>query len=131
MQFPAGYAYVAVFALASLVFAGVALGTAWLLRPSDPYPEKLETYECGFEPRGQAWHSQNFHYYIFCLIFVVFDVEMVFLYPWADVFKGSVRGAYQPFGLTGPLVFVEMLIFVVVLLVGFAYAWRKGALRWV
>lgn len=131
MVVPPGYEYAGVFAVAALVFAAVALTAAWLLRPSDPYTEKLYTYECGIHPKGPAWHSQNFHYYIFCLMFVIFDVEMVFLYPWATVFRRSVEGAYAPIGLTGVLVFVEMFIFVVILLVGFAYAWRKGALRWV
>ena len=131
MLFPEGYGYVAVFGVIAFVFAAVALGAAWLLRPSDPYPEKLMTYECGIDPFGQAWQPLNFHYYIFCLIFVIFDVEMVFLYPWAVIFRDSLAGLYEGLGVSGALAFVEMLIFLVILLVGLAYAWRKGALRWV
>lgn len=129
--FPEGYGYVAAFGVIGLLFGAAALAFAWLLRPSNPYEEKLTTYECGLDPVGQAWAPLNFHYYIFCLIFVVFDVEMVFLYPWAVIFKPAISGAHALRGLTGELVLIEMLVFVVILLVGFGYAWRKGALRWV
>lgn len=132
--FPEGYGYVAAFAVIGLLFGAAALAVAWLLRPSDPYEEKLTTYECGLDPLGQAWAPLNFHYYIFCLIFVIFDVEMVFLYPWAVIFRPAiedVQGAYARLGLSGEIVLIEMLVFLVILLVGFGYAWRKGALRWV
>jgi len=129
--FPEGYGYVAAFALMGLLLGAGALGFAWLLRPSQPYDEKLTTYECGLDPLGQAWAPLNFHYYIFCLIFVIFDVEMVFLYPWAVIFKPAIKGAYALCGLSGGLALIEMLVFVVILLVGFGYAWRKEALRWV
>ncbi|MGD8238794.1 MAG: NADH-quinone oxidoreductase subunit A [Armatimonadota bacterium] len=118
--FPEGYEYVAVFAVASVAFAVLCLVIAWFLRPSDPYAEKLLTYECGYTPKGFAWVPLNFHYYILALIFVVFDVEIVFLFPWAMVLREL-----------GMLALLEMAVFLGILLAGFAYAWRMGALRWV
>jgi NADH-quinone oxidoreductase subunit A len=118
--FPEGYEYVAVFAVASVAFGVLCLAIAWALRPSHPYAEKLETYECGYLPRGLAWVPLNFHYYILALIFVVFDVEIVFLFPWAMVLREL-----------GVLALIEMAVFLGILLAGFAYAWRVGALRWV
>ena len=118
--FPEGYEAVAVFAAGGVAFAVLCLVIAWLLRPSHPYDEKLLTYECGYSPMGLAWVPLNFHYYIFALIFVVFEVEVVFLYPWAMVLR--------QFGLLG---LVEIAIFLGILLAGYAYAWRMGALRWV
>jgi len=118
--FPEGYEYVAVFAAAGVALGVVALCLAWALRPAHPYAEKLLTYECGYTPMGMAWVPLNFHYYIFALIFVVFDVEIVFLFPWAMVLREL-----------GVLALLEMAVFLGILLAGFAYAWRMGALRWV
>ena len=83
-----------------------------------PSREKYSTYECGIEPVGDSWHPFAVRYYIFALLFLVFDVEAVFLFPWAITFR--------TLGTAG---FVEMLVFVAVLAVGLVYAWRKGALR--
>jgi NADH-quinone oxidoreductase subunit A len=89
------------------------------VRPRSPDPIKSDTYECGMETEGNTWVQFNFRYYFFALIFVIFDVEAVFLYPWAVAFR-----QVKLFG------FVEALIFVVILVVGYLYAWRKRALEW-
>lgn len=90
-----------------------------LINPDNPSPEKLAPYECGIEPVGDSWHPFAVRYYIFALLFLVFDVESVFLFPWAITFR-SLGGAG----------FIEMMTFIGVLVVGLAYAWRKGALTW-
>jgi len=115
----ADYLPVVVFALVGFGFVGVTLFLARLLRPSAPRPEKLDTYECGVPPVGDAWQPFNVRYYLFALLFVVFDVEAAFLFPWALAFRQV--GAYAV---------AEMLIFVALLGVGLAYAWRRGALEW-
>nr|YP_009651036.1 NADH dehydrogenase subunit 3 [Arctium lappa]AZQ08499.1 NADH dehydrogenase subunit 3 [Arctium lappa]QCT83130.1 NADH dehydrogenase subunit 3 [Arctium lappa]QEI04233.1 NADH-plastoquinone oxidoreductase subunit 3 [Arctium lappa] len=90
-----------------------------VLATSSKGPEKLSSYESGIEPIGDAWLQFRIRYYMFALVFVVFDVETVFLYPWA-----------MSFDVLGVSVFVEALIFVLILIVGLVYAWRKGALEW-
>ena len=90
------------------------------VRPDNPTPQKVLTYECGRDPIGGSWFQFNFRYYLYALVFVIFDVETVFLYPWAVRFN-----ALKWFG------FVEMIVFILILLVGYAYAWRKKALEWV
>jgi NADH-quinone oxidoreductase subunit A len=89
------------------------------IRPRAPDPIKSDTYECGMETEGNTWVQFNFRYYFFALLFVIFDIEAVFLYPWAVAFR-----QVKLFG------FVEALIFVVILVVGYLYAWRKRALEW-
>ena len=91
-----------------------------LLRPERHDEEKLTTYECGEEPVGNAWIQFNIRFYVFALIFVVFDVEAVFLLPWAVVFREL-----------GTLAYVEGLVFIGILAVALAYVWRKGDLSWV
>jgi len=91
------------------------------LRPAGtPLPEKYTTYECGEEPVGSAWIQFNIRFYVIALIFIIFDVEVVFLLPWAVVFRKL-----------GMFAFVEGLIFLAILAVGLAYVWRKGDLAWV
>jgi len=119
-----GYGPVAAYLLAGFGLAVATLFIAYILRPHDPYPEKLTTYECGCEPVGEAHTQFHIRYYIFALIFVVFDVETIYLYPWAATFRSLSR-------LMGSFVFVEMLVFLAILVAGFAYAWRKGVLEWV
>jgi NADH-quinone oxidoreductase subunit A len=114
------YLTVVWFAALALVLAGLLLGIAAVLRPSRPTPEKLLAYESGVNPVGDGWSQSQVRYYIFALLFVVFDVEAVFIFPWATQLE-----RYGSFGL------VEMGIFVFVLLLGLVYAWRKGVLRWV
>ena len=108
------------FGLAAVLIAGLLLWIASLLRPSKPGREKLLTYESGVDPAGEGWSQSQVRYYIFALLFVIFDVEAVFSFPWATQLE-----RYGTFGL------VEMAVFVFVLLLGLVYAWRKGVLRWV
>jgi NADH-quinone oxidoreductase subunit A len=114
-----GYLTIVIFALVGFAFVGVNLLIARLISPSAPTPEKRSTYECGVPPVGDAWKQFNPRYYLFALLFVVFDVEAAFLYPWAVAFRKV--GAYAV---------AEMLIFVALLGLGLAYAWRRGALQW-
>jgi NADH-quinone oxidoreductase subunit A len=113
------YAYVAVFVLVGVVFAIATLVVAWVLRPSRPSRAKSTPYECGIIPVGDAWNQFNIRYYIFALLFVLFDVEAAYLYPWA------VR-----VGKLGTYALVEMIIFLGIIGFGLGYAWRKGGLRW-
>ncbi len=104
--------------IAALVGLG-ALLVGLLVRPQRPYPIKLFAYESGNPPVGEPRYKFSIRFYIIAILFVVFDVEAVFLYPWAV--------AYDMLGLYG---FIEMLIFIVILLIGYIYAWGKGALEW-
>jgi len=122
----AHFATVLIFVVVGFVFAGIALGVAKLLRPSNPSPAKLTTYECGELPRGSSWVRFNVRFYLIALFFIVFDVEVIFLYPWAVVFKDLF-----PVPELGALVFWEMIIFLVILTLGLAYVWVKGDLDWV
>lgn len=107
------------FILIGAAFVAVALIGSWLLRPRRPYPNKVATYECGEEPIGGAWIRLNIRFYTIALIFLIFEVEVVFLLPWALVYRGL-----------GMFAFIEMAVFLAVLLVGFAYVWAKGDLDW-
>jgi len=100
------------------IFFNLALGS--LFRPNNPSPEKLSTYECGEEPVGGSWIQFNVRFYVVALDFIIFDVEVVLLYPWAVVAK--------QFGWYG---FAAMMVFVGILLLGLAFAWKKGTLEWV
>lgn len=113
------FAAVAIFLLIGVGFVLFTFLLSKLIRPSAPNPIKLSTYECGESPIGSGWIQFNVRFYIFCLIFVIFDVEVVFLFPWALVFQSL-----------GMFAFVEMLVFIAILLFGLFYAWRKGLLRW-
>lgn len=110
---------VVVFVMLGAVFVVVALSTSWLLAPHNPSPEKSETYECGAIPIGPVWVQFRPGYYVFALLYVIFDIETVFLYPFA-----------LTFGFSGWFVFVEMLVFIAILVIGYAYAWKEGALTW-
>lgn len=114
------YLTVVWFAAIALVLASLLLGISALVRPNKPSAEKSIAYESGVDPVGDGWSQSQVRYYIFALLFVVFDVEAVFIFPWATQLE-----RYGAFGL------VEMGIFVAVLLLGLVYAWRKGVLRWV
>jgi NADH-quinone oxidoreductase subunit A len=120
------YATVFIFVLVGFVFAGIALGVAKILRPSNPHPTKLTTYECGELPAGSSWVRFNVRFYLIALFFLVFDVEVVFLFPWAVVFKHLF-----PLPELGALVFWEMVIFLGILTTGLVYIWAKGDLNWV
>jgi NADH-quinone oxidoreductase subunit A len=119
------YGPVATMVVLSIAFAVVTLVMAYLLRPADLYEAKLLTYECGLIPWGEAWSKFFVRYYIIALIFVLFDVEAIFLVPWAVVYRRlSTEGGLQLWPA------VEMAIFLGILLLGLAYAWRKGDLEW-
>jgi NADH-quinone oxidoreductase subunit A len=110
---------VAAFVVIGTLFVVVTLFASWLLSPKKPSAEKSETYECGVEPVGSPWIQFKVGYYVYALLFVIFDIETVFLYPWAVVFKQ-----------TEWFVFGEMIVFIGILVGGLAYAWKEGALRW-
>lgn len=114
------YTDVGIFLAVGVVFVFVNMLLGRLLRPHNPYPEKLMPYECGEEPLGDAEGRFHIRYYMFALLFVIFDVEAIFLYPWAVVLREL--GSYT---------FVLMFIFLFMLLDGLVYAWKKGVLRWV
>ena len=114
------YLTVVWFGLAAFLLGGLLLWVASLLRPVKPNAEKSIPYESGVDPVGEGWSQSQIRYYVFALLFVVFDVEAVFLFPWATQLE-----RYAGFGL------IEMGVFIAVLLLGLVYAWRKGVLRWV
>jgi len=111
---------VLVAAILGIIMVAVPLIVQSLIAPSKKSKEKLETYECGEESEGSAWLQFNIRFYVIALIFLIFDVEVVFLFPWAVVFKDL-----------GLLAMVEMAIFLVILIVGLAYVWVKADLNWV
>jgi NADH-quinone oxidoreductase subunit A len=111
---------VAVYGGAAVVLVATLLGLGSLVRPRRPQPQKYISYESGVDPVGPAFAQSQIRYYIFALLFVMFDVEAVFIFPWAVRLE-----ALGVFGL------VEMTIFIVILALGLVYAWRKGVLRWV
>jgi len=114
------WVFVAVFSLIALSIPLIGILLAFALRPKRPGAIKNSTYECGLETIGETWIQFKVQYYLFALVFVLFDVETVFLYPWAVAYN-----ALPLFAL------VEMFIFLAILGVGLVYAWRKGALEWV
>lgn len=107
------------FIFVTLAFGIVTLLISYFVQPRYPEPEKLTTYECGSEPFSDARMPFPVRYYIFAMLFVIFDIEVIFLYPWAVVFK--------KIGVIG---LVEMMIFIGLFVVAYVYAWRKGALEW-
>lgn len=118
------YSTIGVFLIIGIGFVAVALGASWLFRPARPSRQKLANYECGERPVGLAWVQFRVIFYIFALIFVVFDVEAVFIIPWACLLR-----ELRQMG-AGAFAFWEMMAFIGILLVGWAYAWRKGAFQW-
>ena len=108
-----------VFTVVGVLFISATLLFSRFIRPSNPTPEKLESYECGPEPFEQAWKQMNLHYYVFAILFVLFDVEAAFLFPIALVARRL-----------GWYAFFEVLFFVALLFVGWIYAKRVGALDW-
>ena len=113
------YFPILLFIFVTLIFGMVTLLISYFVQPRYPEPEKLTTYECGSEPFSDARMPFPVRYYIFAMLFVIFDIEVIFLYPWAVVFK--------KIGIIG---LVEMLIFIGLFVVAYVYAWRKGALEW-
>ncbi|GAW92848.1 NADH-quinone oxidoreductase subunit A [Calderihabitans maritimus] len=113
------FAGIGIFFLVGAVFPLVIFAVSWLVRPKRPSPQKLSTYECGLETQGPTWVQFKISYFLYALIFLLFDVETVFLYPWAVKFQ-----------VLGLFAFIEMLIFIAILVIGLWYAWKEGALEW-
>lgn len=150
---------IVVFVLVGVGFLASNLILGWLIRPDNPTPEKSEIYECGEEPVGSAWNQFDLRFYVVALLFVIFDVEIAFLFPWAVVFGSSTKLAdpqtvesqkqaavqtFAPPGLShypvaepeayrlfSQFAFVEFLVFFGILMLGFAYLWHRGDLEWV
>jgi len=126
------YNWAALFGVAAVVFVVIALGLAALIRPHRPEFTKLTTYECGEQPCGQAWMRFNVRYYIIALVFLVFDVDVIFIFPWAVAFRLLVFGErgilFEPIGRSA---LGEMGLFLGVLLIAWLYAYKRGALDWV
>ena len=114
------FATVLVFIVMGAVTVALMLGISRLLQPRNPTPVKLSTYECGEVPFGSSWVQFNIRFYVIALIFIIFDVEVALLYPWAVVF--------QRLGL---LAFIEAFVFIFILMAGLAYLWKEGDLDWV
>ena len=106
-----------VFGLASLTFSS-------LIGQKKPSKVKLSPYECGCEPVGTARERFSIKFYIIAMLFILFDIECVFLYPWAVIFKKFIKAGF------GAFVFGEMMVFIIILFVGYIYVWKKGALEW-
>lgn len=122
LEYLTRYFPILLFIFVALAFGIITLVISYFVQPKYPEPEKLSAYECGSEPFSDARMPFPVRYYIFAMLFVIFDIEVIFLYPWAVVFndinKVSIIGL------------VEMLIFIALFLVAYVYAWRKGALEW-
>jgi NADH-quinone oxidoreductase subunit A len=113
------YGVVVALLIAGLGLVAVAFGLARVVAPRRQTPEKLTTYECGIDPVGEGWSQSQIRYYIYAFLFVIFDVESVFLFPWAPIFEDL-----------GMQAVVEMAIFVFILALGLLYAYRKKVLQW-
>lgn len=119
-----------IFLCGGVIFVLGGFLSAKLISPSRPNPEKLTSYECGEDPIGSSWIQFNLRFYVVALIFILFDVEIVFIFPWATVF-GNENLINATHGLWGWFSIIEMFIFIGILLLGLAYVWVKGDLDWV
>ncbi|RMH72737.1 MAG: NADH-quinone oxidoreductase subunit A [Gemmatimonadetes bacterium] len=119
------YTNVLIFIAVALVFVGVAITLSRIIAPQHPSTSKNAPYECGEEPEGPAWIQFNLRFYLIALIFLIFDVEIVFMYPTAVVFKNWIANN------VGIIAFTEIMLFVAILLVGLVYVWAKGDLDWI
>jgi NADH-quinone oxidoreductase subunit A len=119
LEYLSRYFPILLFVGIAMAFGVVTLVLSYVVQPKYPEAEKLSAYECGSEPFSDARMPFPVRYYIFAMLFVIFDIEVIFLYPWAVVY-----GQIGLFGL------VEMLVFIGLFLVAYVYAWRKGALEW-
>jgi NADH:ubiquinone oxidoreductase subunit 3 (subunit A) len=111
--------FIAFMFVVAMILPVIPIGLARIINPKRPNKVKLETYECGVETLGDAWVQFKVQYYLYALVFLIFDIEMLFLFPWAV--------AYNQLGI---FAFVAMTTFIAILAVGLVYAWRKGALEW-
>ena len=118
------------FFIGGLIFILGGLGTAWAVRAKRPNEEKNTTYESCEDPVGSAWAKFNVRFYIIAIIFILFEVEIVFLFPWAIIFgnKELIEGTH---GLWGWFSIIEVFMFIFILALGLVYAWAKGHLEWI
>jgi NADH-quinone oxidoreductase subunit A len=119
------YLPVLIFVLVGLAFGVVPIVLGWLVAPNRPDSEKLSPFECGFAPFEDARMKFDVRYYLIAIIFILFDLEIAFLFPWATIFKEIVSTPQVKF-----FGFIEMIVFLAILVVGYIYAWAKGALDW-
>jgi NADH-quinone oxidoreductase subunit A len=119
ISYSANYVPILAFIVLAFLFGAGSLLISHFVQPKLPDPEKLSVYECGSEPFSDARMPFPVRYYIIAMLFVIFDIEIVFLYPWAV--------AFDKIGMIG---MVEMVIFIALFVVGYVYAWKKGALDW-
>lgn len=113
------YGLIGLLALVAMVLGAALLLLAKVIAPNKPGWSKQSAYECGLESTGEPWVQFRVQYYVYALLFVVFDVEVVFIYPWALIWKGL-----------GPVALAEMALFIAILAVALVYAWKKGVLEW-
>ena len=113
------YLFIGLLTAAAIGFGVAPLVLARFIAPRRPSPSKQAPYECGVESTGDPWVQFRVQYYLYALLFVIFDVEVIFIYPWALVWKGL-----------GPVALAEMALFLAILGVALAYAWKKGVLEW-
>ena len=113
------YLFIAIFLGVALIFPVLPLILAKFIAPKKPSAIKQASYECGIESKGDSWIQIRVQYYIFAIIFLIFDIETIFVFPWAVAYKQL-----------GVFAFLEMMIFLAILIGGWAYAWKKGVLEW-
>ena len=113
------YGFVGLFFVLGIVFVASAFIISWLIRPRDPTPAKTSTYECGEILKGCARVQFNVSYYLVALLFVIFDIEVLFLVPWTVIFREL-----------GVISYIEMMVFIAILIFGLVYAWKKGVFEW-
>jgi NADH-quinone oxidoreductase subunit A len=121
------YGTLALLVVVGGLFYALVMTVNRVMRPSIPSPDKLTTYECGVDAVGTGWSQMNIRYYVFAFLFVIFDVEAVFLFPWAMMLDGLDGAVGQP---SPVFALVAMFLFIGTLLEGLLYAWKKGVLRW-
>lgn len=124
------FAVILLFILGGAIFVLAVLGISKIIRPNRPNPEKLAGYECGEEPEGNAWGQFNPRFYVIALIFLLFEVELVFLFPWGTVF-GNAQLNNETGGLWTGFAIAEAFLFVGILALGLVYSWKKGFLDWI
>jgi len=114
------YLFIGIFLVVAVIFPLLPVLLAKVIAPRKPSPTKSATYECGMETVGETWVQFRVQYYLYALLFVIFDIETIYVYPWAVAFNKL-----------GLFAFVEMVIFLTILAGGWAYAWKKGVLEWI
>lgn len=112
-------AYLIVLILAGIALSGIGIGLGNLVAPSSPHPQKTDPYECGVEPLGDAWMQFKVSYYLFALAFLIFALEVIYIFPWTVVLEEI-----------GFVAVIEVFIFLFLLFLGLLFAWKKGALQW-